>query len=169
MTNRFFNTAGPCKPEDHYMLPAASRLPEVPRLIEQKGYFVIHAPRQTGKTTAMLELARELTASGRYTAILLSVEVGAAFNDDPGTAELAILSAWRNAADIRLPSDLQPPPWPEAPVGQRIGTALKAWANNAPRPLVIFLDEIDALQDQTLISVLRQLRDGYYNRPEGFP
>jgi DNA polymerase III delta prime subunit len=144
-------------------------LPEAPRLIEQKGYFVIHAPRQTGKTTAMLELARELTASGRYVAILLSVEVGAAFNDDPGAAELAILSAWQRAAGIRLPADLQPPPWPEAPAGQRINVAVSAWARQAPRPLVLFLDEIDALQDQTLISVLRQLRDGYYDRPEGFP
>ena len=169
MIHRFFNTAGPCKPEDHYMLPAAARLPDVPRLVAQKGYFVIHAPRQTGKTTAMLEMAQALTAGGRYVAAMLSVEVGAAFNDDPGAAELAILSAWRNAADIRLPADLQPPPWPEAPPGQRLGAALKTWAKAAPRPLVLFLDEIDALQNQTLISVLRQLRDGYFNRPEGFP
>lgn len=169
MPRRFFNTAGPCKPEDHYMLPAANRLPEAPRLIDQKGYFVIHAPRQTGKTTAMLELARELTASGRYAAILLSMEVGAAFNDDPGAAELAILSAWQRAASLRLPPDLQPPPWPDAPSGQRISVALSRWASQAPRPLVLFLDEIDALQGQTLISVLRQLRDGYYDRPAGFP
>ncbi len=166
---RFFNTAGPCKPEDHYMLPAAARLPDVPRLVAHKGYFVIHAPRQTGKTTAMAALAQELTGSGRYVAVMLSVEVGSAFNDDPGAAELAILSAWRSSADIRLPADLQPPPWPEAPPGQRIGLALKTWAKAAPRPLVLFLDEIDSLQDQTLISMLRQLRDGYFNRPQGFP
>ena len=167
--SRFFNTAGPCKPADHYMLPAAERLPTVPRLVAQKGYFVIHAPRQTGKTTAMSALAQDLTASGQYVAVMLSVEVGAAFNDDLGAAELAILSAWRSSADVRLPADLQPPPWPEAPPGQRIGLALKTWAKIAPRPLVLFLDEIDSLQNQTLISVLRQLRDGYFNRPEGFP
>jgi hypothetical protein len=34
---------------------------------------------------------------------------------------------------------------------------------------VVFLDEIDALQDTTLISVLRQLRDGYRLRPRAFP
>lgn len=29
--------------------------------------------------------------------------------------------------------------------------------------------EIDALQDQALISILRQLRDGYPNRSQAFP
>jgi predicted AAA+ superfamily ATPase len=59
---RWFNTAGPCDRADHYMLPAMKRLPEVRRLIGQKGCFVVHAPRQVGKTTALLSLARELTA-----------------------------------------------------------------------------------------------------------
>ncbi len=169
MTNRFFNIAGPCRPEDHYMLPAAGRLPDVPRLIEQKGYFVIHAPRQTGKTTAMLELAGKLTATGRYAAVLLSMEVGAAFNNNLGAAELAILQDWRDAAETFLPPALHPPRWPESEPGQQIGAALKAWARALSRPLVIFLDEIDALQDQPLISVLRQLRAGYTRRPQGFP
>ncbi len=49
---RWFNTAGPCLPAFHYMIPASLRLPEAPGLVEQLGYFVVHAPRQTGKTTA---------------------------------------------------------------------------------------------------------------------
>ena len=165
----FFNTAGPCKADIHYMLPAAERLPEARRLIEQQGYFVLHAPRQTGKTTTMLELARALTASGSYVAALVSAEVGAAFPDDVGLAEGAILGAWRGALSVRLPATLQPPPWPAAEPGQRIQTALRAWAQAATRPLVLFIDEIDSLQDLTLISVLRQLRDGYNDRPHGFP
>jgi hypothetical protein len=48
---RRFNTAGPCLPEDHYMIPALRRLPEAPGLVARKDYFVVHAPRQTGKTT----------------------------------------------------------------------------------------------------------------------
>lgn len=68
---RWFNVAGPCRPEIHYMLPATERLPEVERLVEQQQYFVLHAPRQTGKTTAMLEFGRQLTASGRYTAVIV--------------------------------------------------------------------------------------------------
>ena len=34
---------------------------------------------------------------------------------------------------------------------------------------MVFLDEIDALADETLISVLRQLRSGYNRRPHSFP
>ncbi|MCS6814518.1 MAG: ATP-binding protein, partial [Cyanobacteria bacterium] len=46
---RWFNTAGPCRADIHYMLPPTSRLPQLERLIAQETYFVIHAPRQTGK------------------------------------------------------------------------------------------------------------------------
>jgi hypothetical protein len=51
------------------MLPALRRLPEVRRLIDQESYFVVHAPRQVGKTTALLLLARmpprSCSSSGR--------------------------------------------------------------------------------------------------------
>jgi len=140
---RFFNTAGPCKPDKHYMLPAAARLPEALRLIEQEGYFVIHAPRQSGKTTTMMWLARELTAAGKYAAIMVSMEVASVFANDIDAAERALLSDWRNMAENYLPPELHPPAWPTAETGQRINAALRAWAQAIPRPLVIFMDEID--------------------------
>lgn len=117
----------------------------------------------------MLELARQLTATGRYAAALVSMEVGAAFNDDPGAAELAILQEWRAAAGWQLPTALQPPPWPDAEAGGRFGAALAARCLTLRRPLVLFLDEIDALQGMTLISVLHQLRAGFQRRPQAFP
>ncbi|NJM17741.1 MAG: ATP-binding protein [Richelia sp. SM1_7_0] len=167
--SRWFNIAGPCQTDKHYMLSPTSRLPDLSRLIEQESYFVVHAPRQTGKTTAMLALAQQLTATGRYAAVVVSVEVGSAFNHDPSAAELAILGTWRDTIAIRLPQDLRPSAWEYGEPGQRIKASLQAWAQSSPRPLVIFIDEIDSLQDQTLISVLRQLRDGFPNRPENFP
>ena len=166
---RWFNTAGPCQADIHYVLPPTLRLPGLERLIAQRNYFVIHAPRQVGKTTAMLALAKQLTDSGKYTAVMLSVEVGAPFSQDIAGAEEAILAAWRRAISIRLPQELQPPAWPSLESGQRIGDALSLWAQASPRPLVIFIDEIDALQDLALISILRQLRDAYPNRPKAFP
>ncbi|HUR01653.1 MAG TPA: hypothetical protein VM347_03875, partial [Nonomuraea sp.] len=59
---RYFNTTGPCDPQHHYMLPPAQRLPQARELIEMDRYFVLHAPRQTGKTTALRTMASELTA-----------------------------------------------------------------------------------------------------------
>ncbi len=169
MMKKWFNTAGPCKADIHYMLPASDRLPELEQLIAQENYFVIHAPRQTGKTTAMMSLAQELTASGRYTSVMLSLEVGAVFSDDVGAAELAILDEWKQSIRFRLPRELQPQQWLEADAGARIGTNLSNWAEQSSRPLVVFLDEIDALSNETLVSVLRQLRSGFPNRPQGFP
>lgn len=163
---RWFNTAGPCKPEIHYTLPSLERLPSVARIIDQQGYFVIHAPRQTGKTTAMLTLAQQLTAQGRYAALMVSAEVGAAYSQSPDEAAVAVLRAWSDAATFWLPAELHPPDWSDC---ASIGQALKLWASQCARPIVLFIDEIDALQDDALVSVLRQLRDGYPRRPRGFP
>ena len=73
---------------------------------------VIYAPRQTGKTSAMLTLAQELTASGKYTAVLLSLEVGSLFPHDLGTAERSILDEWKESVKFHLPANLQPTTWP---------------------------------------------------------
>jgi len=165
---RFFNTAGPCKPDIHYMLPASTRLPELRTLIDQQAYFVIHAPRQVGKTTMMLQLARELVAEGRFNAVVVTAEPASAFPDDTGAAELAALDGW-SADAVLLPAELQPPPWPQVEPGARVRHALQAWAQASPRPLAVFIDEIDSLQGDVLLSFLRQLRAGYPQRPKGFP
>lgn len=116
-----------------------------------------------------MPLAATLTAEGRFAAVTVSMEVGAAFPDDVGAAEDAVIEDWRRRADAWLPIELRPPAWPGANPGSRIAAALTAWSRACPRPLVIFLDEIDALRDAVLLSVLRQLRAGHVTRPEGFP
>ena len=167
--SKWFNTAGPCQADIHYMLPPLRRFPGIERLVAQRGYFVIHAPRQTGKTTAMLALAEQLTMSRDYTAAMVSAEVAAAFAGEIGAAENAMLGSWRDSAESQLPRELHPPRWTDAVPGQRIQSALTEWAKSSPRPLVFFLDEIDVLRNETLISVLRQLRAGYPLRPKSFP
>jgi hypothetical protein len=119
---RFFNTAGPCKPDRHYFLPPMRRLPEVRRLIERQSYFGLYAPPQSGKTTALLTLAAELTAEWRYAVALVSAEHGAPFGADPGRAEDAILGSFRDDIRAQLPPDLQPPPWPAVVAGHRVPT-----------------------------------------------
>jgi hypothetical protein len=167
--SRWFNTAGPCQAENHYMLPPLTRLPRVERLIAQRSYFVIHAPRQIGKTTAMLSLAEQLTASGKYVAAMVSAETAQAYSHDIDRAELALLNAWQTALRYWLPAEFRPPEWSQLTSGSRISQALSIWAEACPRPIVLLIDEIDALRDDALISVLRQLRDGYPRRPKGFP
>jgi hypothetical protein len=138
-------------------------------MIEQQSYFVLHAPRQVGKTAAMMGLAKELTASGKFVSAVLSLEIGRGLKNNLGAAELAILGEWRFQLEHQLTEYLMPPPWPESDEGQRISGALTLWAKTASRPVVAFLDEIDSLEDEALISVLRQLRSGFPRRPSLFP
>ena len=168
---KWFNTAGPCQADIHYMLSATERLPAFVDLIAQRNYFVIHAPRQTGKSTAMIDLAKDLTESGQYVAVMLSVEVGAAFPHDPQLAQNSILNSWWNQVRfLQLPLPNPSLIQQETGVSQLdLQTVLQAWSMASALPLVIFVDEIDALSDETLISVLRQFRSGYPNRPKGFP
>jgi len=167
--DRRFNTAGPCIPEFHYMVPPLQRLPQALGLVDQMGYFVVHAPRQTGKTTILSALAQELTATGRYVAVHFSCELGQAVGDDYGAAQRGILDEIRLRAELALTPDLCPPPWPRASEATLLTVALTAWARACPLPLVLFFDEIDALRGQSLISVLGQLRAGYGRRPHAFP
>ncbi|MCP4401888.1 MAG: hypothetical protein GY801_31885 [bacterium] len=71
---RYFNTTGPCRPTEHYMLPAQERCRGLLNLIERKQYFVIHAAWQSGKTTLLLDLVQQLNASGEYYALYCSLE-----------------------------------------------------------------------------------------------
>ena len=53
--------------------------------------------------------------------------------------------------------------------GGALSLMLSRWAAADRRPLVLLIDEIDALVGDTLLSVLRQLRSGYDQRPAAFP
>ena len=59
-----FNTAGPCRAGKHYVLPPLDRLPEVSAFVEAEQYFVLKAPRQTGKTTCLLAFEEEINRVG---------------------------------------------------------------------------------------------------------
>lgn len=166
---RYFNTTGPCDPAEHYMVPAEPRLADARELIERKAYFVVHAPRQMGKTTTLRSLTRTLTAEGRFAALHFTCETASIAGENYGAAMRALLYQIRAAAERRLPMELQPPPFPEAPEEELLGAALQAWARACPRPLVLVFDEIDSLEGRTLIGVLRQLRAGFPDRPAAFP
>ena len=92
---RFFNTTGPVQPEKHYSIPPLSRLDleDVLTLIHQERYFVLHAPRQTGKTSALLALRDLLNsgAEGEYRCVYANVEAAQAMREDTEKAMRAIL------------------------------------------------------------------------------
>ncbi|HOW75975.1 MAG TPA: ATP-binding protein, partial [Candidatus Competibacteraceae bacterium] len=91
---RFFNTAGPINPVDHYNLDPLRRidLDTLLPLIGQKKYFVLHAPRQTGKTSCLLALVKFLNGTGRYRCVYANLEIGQAAREDVAAAMPALLN-----------------------------------------------------------------------------
>jgi hypothetical protein len=168
---RFFNTTGPCNPEDHYILPPEARLVrgQLDRYIEAKLYWVLHAPRQSGKTTFLQSWMRKINAEGKAVACYVSVERCQAF-PDAAEAIPAICAAIREYADTFIGPALTPKE-PEAEPASALSAILKGWAALvAPKPLVVLFDEVDVLQDQAMVSFLRQLRGGFAMRGIGtFP
>jgi hypothetical protein len=172
---RFFNTAGPVDCARHYCLPPLERLDleRVLRLIDQQKYFVLHAPRQTGKTSSLLALRDHLNAGDRYRCVYANVEVGQSAREDVAAAMQAILSEIGSRARTTLGDGFVDAIRGEVLTGSgphaALGEVLTRWAGDDPRPLVLLIDEIDALVGDTLIAVLRQLRSGYDKRPAHFP
>lgn len=172
---RFFNTAGPVNCKEHYCLLPLSRLDlkDISSLIEQKKYFVLHAPRQTGKTTCLLALMDHLNAGGNYRCLYFNVEPAQAAREDVRQGMRAILNEMASSAVDFLKDEFLKTHWLEVLESSgeyaALGELLSLWAKEGPLPLVVLIDEIDSLIGDTLISVLRQLRAGYLKRPGMFP
>jgi hypothetical protein len=168
---RFFNTTGPCFPGRHYMLPAAERLlnSQLARYIGDELYWVLHAPRQTGKTTFLLSWMHEINASRYAVACYVTIETCQGIDDLLLTNRM-ICQAIHQSADLTL-APAAVPPMPPADQPNPVAAMLEQWAALvAPLPLVVLFDEVDVLRDQPMVSFLRQLRGGFPHRGAGrFP
>ncbi len=165
---KWFNTAGRCFPDEHYMIDPVQRLAEVEELIEKKLYFTIHAPRQTGKTTYLHALAEKLNKGKKHIALVVSFEQANYSSLSVREANDILINNVYRAAMRRLPEDERPP----NPQGKDIISLhnyLEDWVHEQKKLIVLLVDEIDALLDDVLIAVLRQFRDGYQDRPDHFP
>ena len=172
---REFNTEGPVVAEDHYRIPPLDRvdLAEIRRLIARKRYFVLHAPRQTGKTSALLGLQDLLNAEGRYACVYVNVEGAMTAREDVEAAVRTVLNELAESAFDALNDGHLGESWPgvlaKAGGHSALRVALTRWSRASGKPLVLLIDEIDTLMGDSLLAVLRQLRAGYHLRPGGFP
>ena len=172
---RFFNTAGPIKQDLHYNVDPLKRidLNEIMDLIQQQKYFILHAPRQTGKTSCLLALRDYLNEQGDYIAVYANVEAGQASRNNveevvKGVCQ-RIANELRLVLENRLPNDVYKRVAEDCSYNELLTSFLSQLSSELPRPLVVFIDEIDALVGDSLVSVLRQIRSGYAGRPQHFP
>ncbi|MDR1098802.1 MAG: AAA-like domain-containing protein [Tannerella sp.] len=162
-----FNTTGHCNSARHYMIEASTRLHGVEELIDDEKYFVIHAARQSGKTTYLQDLSGRLNAGGKYYALYCSLEKaqnvveperGIPVIYDCITLSLQKTSAIPYVYDESYERDKKNRPL------VLLTLFLMNFVKSLDKPLVILFDEADCLSEGTLISFLRQLRDGYNDR-----
>lgn len=170
---RTFNTAGPIVPERHYHIPPLQRAggDRLLPFVEDGQYFVVYAPRQTGKTTALLALCDALNA-GAYHAVYANIEGAQMSHDDVKPAIRTILSRLASAARSTLDDDFLSRHWQalleESGPADALRETLSLWAEASPKPIVLLLDEVDGLRDETLRTVLRQLRADHHQGGDHF-
>ena len=173
--DKFFNTAGPIQPDIHYNVNPLHRidLDELEGLIRQRKYFILHAPRQTGKTSCLLALRDYLNEQGEYIAVYANIEAGQAARNDVLRVVTATASAIADRLSIVLRDNMPKEVLQDFKKKEGADSLLTAYLSEIctmlPKPLVLLIDEIDALVGDSLISVLRQIRAGYDQRPQYFP
>lgn len=170
---KFFTTEGAVQSAIHYCLNPLRRicLDEVETLINARKYFVLHAPRQTGKTTLLLALRDYLNQQGRCVAVYANVEAGQAYRNEVNEVQKCVVEEIGRRLGMVLKEE-----WPDKLATEliresqaNISKFLNIVCSRLTKPLVLFLDEIDALVGDSLVSILRSLRSGYDQRPEAFP
>jgi hypothetical protein len=95
---KFFNTAGPVNRPDYYKIDPLARwdFDEIMMLIKRQRYFILHAPRQTGKTSCLLALRDYLNERDEYFALYINVEAGQAARHDVGRVIKATVAEIRD-------------------------------------------------------------------------
>jgi len=159
----FFNRAGPSRADKHYLIEPLQRMDmaHISMLLEEENYFVLHAPRQTGKTTCLLALMDYLNEQGDYQALYANIEAAQALREDVPQAIQTVCSVIAHRAQTYLKETRLLTYFKghtAANPGNALTELLAWWAETSDKPTVLFLDEIDALVGDTLISVLRQIR-----------
>ncbi|PCJ17058.1 MAG: hypothetical protein COB02_14475 [Candidatus Cloacimonadota bacterium] len=170
MRKKFFNVAGPCKKDWHYFVERPIDSKELMDLIEDGKYFIHHAPRQTGKSSLLIDLCREINKKKQYTCLYINVEAAQVSRNNVLTCnEAVVLEILNNQLNFLSSNELF---GQDVDVKQNIYSFqkfLSDWSRNNKKPIVLIIDEIDSLIGDGLLSILRQLRAGYDNRPNAFP
>jgi len=144
---RVFNVAGPNFVEHNYIIDPFSRVnwPGLKGLIDGRQYFVLHAPRQTGKTTLLNAMVERLNEEGKYEALYVNFERAQPAREDFKLANQLIVERLVRRARVYLPTS-----WLASEDAMRAASSqndawldhlLSQWAVHSPKPTVLFIDE----------------------------
>ncbi|MDR2353361.1 MAG: ATP-binding protein [Deltaproteobacteria bacterium] len=163
---KYFNTGGPSDPSRHYVVPAVERVPVARQLVEDGLFFVLHGPRQSGKTTFVLEFIREINSCGRYHAFYLSLQEARGIKGLSKFASFFVETlneALKNSGVEILAKTTVP--YEDLTFPQKaIRRALNSLCSSLDKPVILFIDEVETLQGKVLKSFLDQIRCGFVMR-----
>jgi hypothetical protein len=155
---RKFSSYGQIDTEQHYYAPRTALIEyaytqlvgENPR----KGghYITVWAPRQVGKSTVVLEVSKKLKQAGEFEVALITME-GAKYETDPEVVLRIFLRELRYMLEKDLPSQLS---WEEFP---ELFTR-----THFEKPLILILDEFDALHESIINKFASEFRTMYIAR-----
>ncbi|MDR1313061.1 MAG: hypothetical protein LBQ12_05040, partial [Deltaproteobacteria bacterium] len=137
--------------------------------IEKELYFCLHAPRQSGKTTCLQALVRQINSEGKYYAFDCTLD-SLRNTTDPATAMKAIVDqiylglAYSGVAELaKLAHAYDDNPFMSSPSGM-VRVLLNSLCMSLDRELVVFFDEADCLHEDPLVLFLSQVRAGFNDR-----
>ncbi|MDR1051881.1 MAG: ATP-binding protein [Deltaproteobacteria bacterium] len=165
---KIFNTVGACVPADHYMLPVLPRL-DVSDMIKDKFYFILHAPRQSGKTTYIEALTNKINEEGNYYALYCELSPLSGIKD----VEVAVTQlvdqvniglSFSQVEALKKKADTYGSITSVRAFGSRVRILLNAICRDLDKELIVFFDEADCLGGPALVTFLTQIRAGYLAR-----
>ena len=166
-----FNTAGTCRPNEHYMVDITERLEIIRKMIAKGDYFCINRGRQYGKTTTLEAIRTQL--SDEYRVFKISFEgIDDSYFENAATANAAFLRLLRRETR-------------NAPMGDKVKELLDEVAPRglksvddfdftdivaelcelSSKPIVVLIDEVDqAGNNDGFVRFLGGLRRMYLDR-----
>lgn len=170
-----FNTAGTCRPNEHYMVDITERLAIISKMIARGDYFCINRGRQYGKTTTLAALADYLKDD--YCVFNISFEGcdDSSFHN-AATANAYFLKVLKRHSRVNGSSEAMQSLLKEAvPVGCNeidsidFSEIVNELCTLSEKPVVVLIDEVDqASNNDGFVKFLGVLRNMFLSR-ETFP
>ncbi|MBQ0023279.1 MAG: AAA-like domain-containing protein [Prevotellaceae bacterium] len=168
-----FNTAGTCRPNEHYMVDITERLEIIRKMIAKGDYFCINRGRQYGKTTTLEAISKQL--SDEYCVYKISFEgIDDSAFDNARTACAIFLKLLKRRArtatsseEVKRFFDEVAPRNLETITEIDFADIIAELCSLSPKPIVILIDEVDqAGNNDGFIRFLGVLRNMYLNKED---
>jgi hypothetical protein len=151
------------------MIPAAPRIPDVSDMIKGNYYFLVHAPRRSGKTTCLAALTDRINSEGQFYAIRCELAALSEISDAETAMSRIVdrIDAALESSKVeeirRLAFSFGSERYMALSVA-KVQPMLNDMCRALDRELVVFFDDADCLRESPLVMLLAQIKGGYDGR-----